>query len=155
MLRFSFFPAKIVLLSSISKWVELYCRTRYRLVMPANTRNLVMDFPCMPWTRGIFLVAIISRERTVPPGPNTSYPLELETYSRFLRSRRTRNATPTSTKSILRYLIQPGREIFDAPYMELREGRLLIAAPYKNDIFYLSKMKKWKAVCFTTPNQSV
>lgn len=37
--------------------------TQYRLVMPENTRNLVMDFPCMPWTRGIFLVAIISRER--------------------------------------------------------------------------------------------
>lgn len=36
---------------AISKWVELYCRTRYRHVMPANTRNLVMDFPCMLDTR--------------------------------------------------------------------------------------------------------
>ncbi|KYM94664.1 hypothetical protein ALC62_14644 [Cyphomyrmex costatus] len=30
---------------------ELYCRTWYRLVMLANTRNLVMDFPCMLDTR--------------------------------------------------------------------------------------------------------
>lgn len=57
----------------------------------------------------------------VPPGPNTSYPLELETYSRFLRSRRTRNATPTFTKSILQYLIRLGREIFDASCTESRK----------------------------------
>jgi len=67
-------------------------------------------------------VAIISRELAVPPGSNTSYLLELETYSRFLRSRRTRNAT--STKSILSCL-RALREIFDAPYIELRKGNVL------------------------------
>lgn len=111
----------LVGVAAISKWVELYCRTWYRLVMAANTRNLVMDFPCMLDTRHFSRGNNFERA-AVPPMPNTSYPLELETYSRFLRSRRTRNAT--STKSILRCL-RARREIFDAPYIGLRKGNVL------------------------------
>lgn len=60
----------------IFKWVKLYCWTRYRLVMPANTRNLVMDFPCMLDTRH-FSHGNNFEKAAMPPGPNTSYPFEL------------------------------------------------------------------------------
>ncbi|EFN64558.1 hypothetical protein EAG_14476 [Camponotus floridanus] len=60
----------------VSENFQLYCWTRYRLVMPANTRNLVMDFPCMLDTRH-FSHGNNFEKAAVPPGPNTSYPFEL------------------------------------------------------------------------------